>query len=88
MDPGDLALLSEAASENRVFVTKDHDLGGLVFRDGAAHTGVLPIDDLGSPAEETELVRLTIASHGEILKTKGFVRAAAGGVRIGGSEAG
>jgi predicted nuclease of predicted toxin-antitoxin system len=82
-DPGDLALLSEAASDNRVFVTKDHDLGVLVFRDGAMHAGVLLIDDLGSPAEETELVRRTIASHGEPLKMRAFVRAAASGVRIG-----
>jgi predicted nuclease of predicted toxin-antitoxin system len=82
-DPGDLALLAEAVSEHRVFVTKDHDLGVLVFRDGAAHAGVLLIDDLGSPVEETDLVRRAIASHSEALATQAFVRAAASGVRIG-----
>ena len=32
-DPGDEALLAEAAGEGRSFITKDHDIGTLVHRD-------------------------------------------------------
>ena len=32
-DPGDEALLAEAAADRRIFVTKDHDIGALVDRD-------------------------------------------------------
>jgi predicted nuclease of predicted toxin-antitoxin system len=40
-DPGDAALLAEAVAEGRVFLTKDHDIGALVYRDSTPHRGVL-----------------------------------------------
>jgi hypothetical protein len=46
MDPGDEALLAEAVRENRVFLTKDHDVGTLVYRDLCPRRGVLLVDDL------------------------------------------
>ena len=46
-DPGDEALLAEAAADRRIFVTKDHDIGALVHRDRRPHCGVLLLDDLG-----------------------------------------
>jgi predicted nuclease of predicted toxin-antitoxin system len=36
-DPGDEALLAEAVSEGRVFLTKDHDIGALPPRDLRPH---------------------------------------------------
>lgn len=56
VDPGDAALLQHALEAGRVFVTKDHDIGTLIFRDGVQHAGALLIDDVGSVAEETRLL--------------------------------
>lgn len=82
-DPGDAALLAEAFADRRVFVTKDHDVGALVFRDGAPHAGVLLIDDLGSVAEETALLRSSLRSYGDALAGGAFLRVDATGARIG-----
>ena len=75
VDPGDAALLAEAHADERVFVTKDHDIGALVFRDGARHAGVLLIDDLANVAEETRLLQACVSSHGDDLAAGAFVRA-------------
>jgi predicted nuclease of predicted toxin-antitoxin system len=80
-DPGDEALLAEAVRENRVFLTKDHDIGVLVYRDSRPHRGVLLIDDLGVPATEAALVLAAFSSHGELLAAGAFLRAGSGGVR-------
>jgi predicted nuclease of predicted toxin-antitoxin system len=40
-DPGDVILLAEAVRLNRIFITIDTDFGTLVFRDGAAHRGII-----------------------------------------------
>lgn len=84
-DPGDTALLAEAVTHRRVFITKDHDLGTLVFRDGAAHAGVLLIDDLGSAEEETALLQTTLAQTQDLLVAGAFVRARRNGWRAEGS---
>src|SRR5262245_61537145 len=55
-DPGDSALLAEAFTDRRVFVTKDHDFGALVYGEGAAHAGVVLIDDLGDPSAESAML--------------------------------
>jgi predicted nuclease of predicted toxin-antitoxin system len=81
-DPGNGALLEEAAESNRVFVTKDHDIGALVFQHGARHSGVLLIDDFGSSARETVLVRQALQTAGEKLSAGAFVRAGARGVKV------
>jgi predicted nuclease of predicted toxin-antitoxin system len=81
-DPGDAALLAEAHAERRVFITKDHDIGALVFRDGAPHSGVLLIDDLGNVVEETALLRSCLRSRSEDLAAGAFVRADASGARL------
>lgn len=82
-DPGDAALLAEAFADRRVFVTKDHDIGALVFRDGAPHAGVLLIDDLGGVVEETALIRQALLTSESTLSAAGFIRAGAGGMREG-----
>ena len=81
MDPGDEALLAEAVSENRIFVTKDHDIGALVYRDLRPHRGVLLVDDMGVPAAESALILAALSSHRELLAAGAFLRAGAGGVR-------
>lgn len=81
-DPGDAALLAEACGDGRVFVTKDHDLGVLVFRDGALHAGILLIDDLGGVAAETALLRGALADFADDLAGGAFVRATLNGVRV------
>ncbi len=64
VDPGDEALLAEAAAAGRVFLTKDHDIGALVHVSLKRHAGVLLIDDLGDAGAETELIVSVIATHG------------------------
>ena len=81
-DPGDAALLAEAYADRRVFVTKDHDIGALVFRDAAPHAGVLLIDDLADVAAETALLRACLQSHGEQLAAGAFVRADASRIQV------
>lgn len=81
-DPGDAALLAEALSDRRVLVTKDHDIGALVFKENASHADVLLIDDLGSSDEETSLLHRALAEAGAELARGAFVRAGAWGARI------
>jgi predicted nuclease of predicted toxin-antitoxin system len=81
-DPGDVALLAEANTARRVFITKDHDMGRLVFQDRAEHAGVLLIDDLRAPDAETELIVATLNAYGVPLSAGAFIRANASGVRL------
>lgn len=74
-DPGDDVLLAEALADLRVFLTKDHDIGVLVHRDGQAHAGVLLIDDLGNAASETQLIESALERHGQQLEAGAFLRA-------------
>lgn len=82
IDPGDLAILGEAYASNRVFLTKDQGIGALVFRDRAAHAGVLLIDDLGSPQDETRLLSEQLELRGTQLAAGAFARAGSWGSRI------
>lgn len=81
-DPGDSAILSEAHTTGRVLLTKDHDLGTLVFRDHAPHAGILLIDDLGSSDEETSLLLDLLGTWGPQLTAGAFVRAGKWGSKI------
>jgi predicted nuclease of predicted toxin-antitoxin system len=74
VDPGDSVLLSEAASQGRIFVTKDHDIGALVYRDHAKHAGVLLLDDLGDPAAETSMILSALHQHFRALTSQAFIR--------------
>ncbi len=82
VDPGDLAILAESVADDRVLVTKDHDIGTLVFNEGKPHSGVLLIDDLGSAVEELALLRSAIQAIGNELASGAFVRAGASGIRV------
>ncbi|HTV29408.1 MAG TPA: DUF5615 family PIN-like protein [Xanthobacteraceae bacterium] len=80
-DPGDEALLAEAAAKGRIFITKDHDIGTLVHRDRQPHAGVLLLDDLGDVAAETLLILSALSAHRAQLERGEFLRADAAGVR-------
>ena len=82
VDRGDAALLAEALSEQRIFITKDHDIGALIFRDGAKHAGIVLIDDLASVSEETRLLVAILQSYEGELTGGAFVRADANGAQI------
>lgn len=82
-DPGDEALLAEAHLEGRVLISKDHDMGRLVFRDASKHVGVMLIDDLGDPRREARLLMAVIAGEGAALSAGAFLRVSAYGVRRG-----
>lgn len=82
LDPGDAELLAEALATRRIFITKDHDIGALVFRDGAQHAGVLLIDDRGNVAEETTLLLECVRAYGDALSAGGFVRVDVTGARV------
>ncbi|HEX4304170.1 MAG TPA: DUF5615 family PIN-like protein [Rhizomicrobium sp.] len=80
-DPGDAALLAEAAKEGRIFISKDRDIGALVHRDGLPHHGVLLLDDLGDAGAEAQLIAAVLASGGDQLAAGGFLRAGRNGIR-------
>jgi predicted nuclease of predicted toxin-antitoxin system len=80
-DPGDRALLAEAAAEGRIFLTKDHDVGVLVHRDQQPHFGVLLLDDLGDAGAESRLILAALKSHGDRLAAGAFLRATEAGIR-------
>jgi predicted nuclease of predicted toxin-antitoxin system len=80
-DPGDQALLIEAVAEGRIFITKDHDIGVLIYRDRQPHCGVLLLDDLGDAFAEAGLILATLLSHGDRLAARAFLRAGETGIR-------
>jgi predicted nuclease of predicted toxin-antitoxin system len=81
-----MAILTEAVETGRVLITKDHDAGELVFRDGARHAGVLLIDDLGEVSAEIDLIRSALRSWEQALIGGAFVRAGRNGARIAGGQ--
>lgn len=81
-DPGDIALLAEDTAAHRIFVTKDHDIGELVFARSASHAGVILIDDLGDPTAEARMLLSAIHSHTGELETGAFVRVDETGIRV------
>jgi predicted nuclease of predicted toxin-antitoxin system len=87
-DPGDEALLAEAVAEGRTFLTKDHDLGALVYRDSRPHRGVLLLDDLGDAAAEAALILAALSSHGGQLANSAFLRVGPDGARESRDKAG
>lgn len=79
-DPGDRALLAEAVAQDRIFLTKDHDIGALVHRDRQSHSGVLLLNDLGDSAVETGLIIAALSAHHDQLVAGAFMRADENGV--------
>lgn len=86
VDPGDSAILREAFNSRRVLLSKDNDIGALVFKEGAAHAGVLLVDDLGSAEEETKLLVETLTVWRKELAANGFVRAGKWGSKLAATD--
>jgi hypothetical protein len=74
-------LLSEALAEKRVLLTKDRDIGALVYGAGKRHSGVLLLDDFGDPAAETRRLLELLISHEKQLVACAFLRADGNAVR-------
>jgi predicted nuclease of predicted toxin-antitoxin system len=80
-DPGDAALLQRAAAESRVLVTIDSDFGALVFRDAAAHRGLVRLPDV--PAERRiEIMQQLLAKHSVEISTGAVITVRGTRVRI------
>ena len=71
-DPGDEALLAQAAAEGRVIITIDSDFGALVFRDGQTRVGVLRLREASAPALAERALYL-LAAHEQDLQEGAFV---------------
>jgi predicted nuclease of predicted toxin-antitoxin system len=66
-DPGDLALLTLAAAEQRILVTIDNDFGQLIFAGGQPHAGLVRLPDV--PAEQRiALFAQLLARHSDDLQ--------------------
>jgi predicted nuclease of predicted toxin-antitoxin system len=81
LDSADENLLAQAVSDHRIFLTKDHDIGALVYRDLRANCGVLLVDDLGAAAAEPALILAVLSAHDTKLIAGVFLRAGAGWIR-------
>jgi len=80
-DPGDAELLRTAASQDRILVTMDKDFGALLFRDRAAHAGILRLPDL-PVKERITLVHSVLGSHGKDLEGGAAVTVRGNRIRV------
>jgi hypothetical protein len=70
-----------ASSENRIFLTTDHDIGLVVYRNSRPHRGVLLVDDVGDAAGKSSIILAALSAHFTELVAGAFFRAGPGGVR-------
>ena len=80
-DPGDLALLELANSEERILITIDTDFGELVFVHNVPHAGLIRLPDV--PAEQRIiLVTEVINRHRQAMEERAVITIRGGRVRI------
>ena len=80
-DPGDLALLELANSEDRILVTIDTDFGELIYLHDVPHAGLLRLPDV--PAEQRlALAAEVINRHRQALEDRAVVTIRGGRIRI------
>ena len=72
---------AEAFAEGRIILSKDQDIGVLVYRDRQPHCGVLLLDDLGNAAAESGLILAALLPHRDRLVARAFLRAGKAGIR-------
>ncbi len=78
----DKEILDLARAEDRVLITNDGDFGGLVFRQGLDHAGVIFLRLPGEALEETlHALALIVDQHADDLRTF-IVVSRRGGIRI------
>ena len=80
-DPGDEALLRIAAEQLRVTVTIDSDFGMLIFRDSAAHFGLIRLPDVPAP-ERIVLLNEVLSRHSEDLAARAIVTVRGNRIRV------
>ena len=80
-DPGDLALLELANSDDRILVTIDTDFGELIYLHDVPHAGLLRLPDV--PAEQRlALAAEVINRHRQALEDRAVVTIRGGRIRI------
>lgn len=80
-DPGDRALLVQAAAENRVLVTLDADFGRLVFVARMPHAGIVRLPSVPA-AERIALLARVLERHADALAARCMVTVRGGRIRI------
>ena len=80
-DPGDRALLDQAAREKRILVTIDTDFGKLIHLNDVPHTGLVRLPDV--PAQRCiTLIAGLIEHHAEALESGTIVTVSGERIRI------
>jgi predicted nuclease of predicted toxin-antitoxin system len=80
-DPGDAALLELCVARQRILVTIDADFGALIYRDAAAHAGIVRLPSVPS-LQRIALMDLVLSRHESDLVAKAIVTVRGGRIRI------
>lgn len=80
-DPGDEALLRQAAAEGRVLVTIDKDFGKFLFLKGENHCGLVRLPDV-LPEVRIRLMEQILADHATDLADGAIVTVRGDRIRI------
>lgn len=80
-DPGDEALLDQAAREGRVLVTLDKDFGELAVLRSISHTGIVRLVGFRS-VQQAEACGRVLVAYGEELAAGALITVEPGRVRI------
>ena len=78
-DPGDVAVLDEANSQDRVLLTHDKGFGSLVVVLGLAHRGVILAEVAPGIDLQIDIIVALLSSRPDLLEQRAFVRLSADG---------
>lgn len=88
-DPGDVSVLAEANSQDRLLLTHDKGFGSLVVVQGLAHRGVVLADVAPGIDLQIALIVAFLSRRSDLLDRGAFVRLSAdGSVRVLGGQRG
>ena len=80
-DPGDRALLAQAAEHDRILVTIDADFAKLVFVEESRHCGIVRLPD--APAlRRIGLMEMVLERHGHELDTRAIITVRSDKIRV------
>ena len=79
-DPGDMALLMLAESEDRILITIDKDFGELIYLHDIPHAGLIRRPDVRM-SQRIALVEQTIKQHSQALEERAIVTIQGGRTR-------
>jgi predicted nuclease of predicted toxin-antitoxin system len=80
-DPGDEVLLQLASAQARITITIDSDFGTLIFRDSAAHAGLVRLPDVPSE-QRIALMNDVLTRHAEALTAGAVVTVRGDRIRV------